>query len=167
MAGEDYRKLSPMELARKRHALVEEMGRLEEELNRRRQQDRHIMRAGELDWREPTATNPLRRATVVAPENGFNIHNFHVFMAEVPPGKTEGTYHMHGEAVKYYLQGKGVEIVGEKQYEVKAGDAVFIPAGTWHGSQNPFPEPMRFLAVAHSAMGVPLITQAIFKNRER
>jgi mannose-6-phosphate isomerase-like protein (cupin superfamily) len=168
-----YEKLTPQELARKHHQLVEETGRIEEELNRRRAEDRHLVRAEEVEWRdlgESIGMKPkkqvIRRASLVSPELGFNVHNFHAFLAEFPPGSDEGAYHMHGEAVKYYLSGQGIEIVGDKQYQVKAGDTVFIPAHTWHGTQNPGPEPLRFLAVAHSGLGVPICVRPIFKVRE-
>lgn len=172
MSPASYEKLSSLDLSRKRHKLVEEMGRIEEELNRRREVNRHVMRAQEQEWkdiREILGTikeGVARRATVVAPELGFNVHNFAAFLAEIPPGGQEGAYHMHGEAVKYYLRGKGIEIIGDKRYEVQAGDTVFIPANTWHGTQNPGVEPLKILAVAHSGLGVPVCVQPVFKTRE-
>jgi mannose-6-phosphate isomerase-like protein (cupin superfamily) len=173
MASQDYQQLDSAELGRKRHALVEEIGRIEDELNRRRKKDRHVMAAEELDWkdvREILGTGMkagvARRATLVAPELGFNVHNFVAFLAEFPAGSEEGAYHMHGEAVKYYLSGQGIEIIGDKRYTVKAGDTVFIPAHTWHGSQNPGPDPLRYLAVASAGFGVPVCIQPVFKTRE-
>ncbi len=172
MASADYQKLSSEELGRKVHAAVEEIGRIGEELNRRRQEDRHVTLAKDLEWKDvhdilgTIKRNVARRATLVAPEMGFNVHNFVAFMAEIPPGGQEGAYHMHDEAFKYYLQGKGIEIIGDKKYEVQAGDSVFIPANTWHGTQNPGTEPLRVLAVAHYGLGVPVCVQPIFQTRE-
>ncbi len=173
MPPEDYRKLTALELGRKRHLLVEEMGRIEEELNHRREEDRHITRASQLEWKDMseilnTRINRgiARRANLVVPELGFNVHNFTAFLGEIPPGGQEGAYHVHGEAIKYYLHGKGVEIIGDKKYEVQEGDTVFIPANTWHGTQNPGTEPLRIFAVAHSGLGVPVCVQPIFKTRE-
>ncbi len=172
-AASDYKKLTPVELGQKRHRLVEEMGRIEEELNNRRATDKHVTRGKEIEWKDVSEIlgNNMkkglgRRATLIAPEMGFNVHNFVAFLFEVPPGGQEGAYHMHGEAVKYYLEGRGREIVGDKQYDVQAGDAVFIPANTWHGTQNPGPGVMRILAVAHSGLGVPVCVQPVFKTRE-
>ncbi len=162
---------STKELTRKRYSLVMELSELEEELNQRRQQDRHIMRVSEQEWMDVGETNPIklkmnrRRTYLVTPELGFNVHNFDVWIVEVPPGSSEGAYHMHGEAVKYYLQGRGIENVGGKRYEVNAGDTVFIPANTWHGTENPGPETMRFLAMSHAHSG-PLMVQAIYKTRK-
>ncbi len=159
-----YEALTPQQLARKRQEMVKELNQLEQEIDQRRQQDRHLMRLEDLQWSKEGEVSPMlkksqvarRRAIYVAPELGFNVHNFNLSCIEIAPGAMEGAYHMHGEAVKYYLEGKAIELVGDKRYEVKAGDAVFIPASTWHGSQNPGPGPLRFLAVTHSAMGVPL-----------
>ncbi len=172
MAAE-YQHLTSMELGRKRHALEEEMGKVEEEMNRRRETDRHIMRVSEREWKDMgeilggnIKKGIAKRATLVSPELGFNVHNFAAFLGEIPPGGQEGAYHTHGEAVKFYLEGKGVEIIGDKQYEVEPGDAVFIPANTWHGTQNPGQTPLRILAVAHSGLGVPVCIQPMFKTRE-
>lgn len=169
-----YENLTPGQLARKRQEMVKELNKIEQEFDRRRQQDRHLMRAEDWQWTERDDTSAMlkktqrdrRLATVISPELGFNIHNFHVSCMEITPGAAEGAYHTHGEAVKFYLRGRGIELVGDKRYEVKAGDAVFIPASTWHGSQNPGPEPLRFLAITHSGMGVPLTIWPKIQVRE-
>lgn len=169
-----YEDLTPGQLARKRQEMVREMNKLEQEFERRRRQDRHLMRAEDIQWTKreqgsvflKSSQLDRRLATVIGPELGFNIHNFNVSMMEIAPGSTEGAYHMHGEAVKYYLQGKATEIVGDQRYEVKAGDAVFIPASTWHGTQNPGPEPVRFLAITHSGINVPLTIWPKIQVRE-
>lgn len=170
-----YENLPPGQLARKRQEMVKELNKIEQEFNRRRQENRHLMRAEDLQWAEKGENkSPMLKSTqydrrvamVIGPELGFDIHNFHVSCMEIEPGAAEGAYHMHGEAVKYYLQGKGIEIIGDKRYEVKAGDAIFIPANTWHGSQNPGPEPLRLLAVTHSSMGVPLTIWPKIQVRE-
>lgn len=169
----DEPRLTPDELDKKLRALVYEMGKIEEELNRYRAQDRHVMKSEEVRWKElgenkegKEPGGAIRRASLISPELGFNIHNFHLFLAEIPPGRQEGAYHMHGEAVKYYLSGEGIELIGDKEYRVKAGDSIFIPANTWHGTQNPGTEPLRFLAVAHSGLGVPVCVQSVFKVRQ-
>ncbi len=167
-----YEELTPVELARKRGDLVTEISRIEQELNRRRAADRHLMKASDVKWSDIKDTmglhtkRSLKTASLVNPELGFNIHNFHVFLAELGPECTEGAYHKHGEAVKYYLEGEGIELVGDKRYEVKAGDAVFIPADTWHGTQNPGSKPLKFLAAAQSSMFAPIAKWPIFELRK-
>ena len=160
-------KLDSFQLYRRRRALLLERSKLEEELNRRRAQDRLLMRSEDLDWTEEGFGLKLqgvqgRGASVITPELGFNIHNLTATLLEVPPGSEEGTYHYHGEAVKYYVKGSATEIVGDKRYEVTAGDAVFIPANTWHGTQNNSKEPVLIYAVAHSL--VPNMKQHILKS---
>ena len=44
-----------------------------------------------------------------SPELGFNIHTFRVFKRSIAGKETDGAFHTHGDAVKYYLQGKGKE----------------------------------------------------------
>jgi len=151
-----YREFTPWELGRRRHELLTEMSLVEEEINQRRTQDRHVVRSEEMTWDERTTTGlkrvpGSRSRRIVAAQLGFNIRNFELFQAEIAPRTQRGAYHMHGEAVKYYLSGQGIEVIGNKQYEVKAGDTVFIPANVWHGTQNPGDEPLSYLAVLSTA----------------
>lgn len=168
----DYSKMATLELMSYRYKLIQECSRLEEELNIRRKQDRHIMRQSELEFSESHVSG-LRQgssskhltARAVAPELGFNIHNFQAFFDKVPAGSSEGAYHMHGEAIKYYISGRGIEIIGDKTYEVKAGDTVFIPANVWHGTENPGPDPLLFFAITQSMLSVPLCIQPLYRIR--
>ncbi len=169
-----YGNLDAFQLYQRRYKLLEEMSELEAELNDRRAQNRHVMRAEEQVWKTWSemmglnvagGSTPGRQAELVTPELGFNVHNFSAVLLEVPPGSKGGAYHTHGEAVKHYVQGEGVEIIGDKQYNVKAGDTVFIPADTWHGTQNNTSEPVRILAVSHSDVGVPLVKRIVLDKK--
>ena len=163
-----YGQMDVWELARRRYQLYMEMSELDEELNRRRTQDRHLMKKSEIQWEPRSVIGmkiPHKRAPLIEPNLGFNCHNIEAFIAEYPPGSEEGAYHMHGEAIKYYLSGRGIEIIGDKRYEVEAGDAIFIPAYTWHGSQNPGTEPLRFLALIQLT-GTPLLKPVPFTLRK-
>lgn len=172
MAQRDYRPMEGFELGRAKHHLLQELGRLEEEMERRRALERHVMRKGELEWGEVRAGigmashgQPYLYAKAIFPELGFRAYNFLAFFLEIPPGGSEGAYHQHGEAMKYYLAGRGKEIIGDKEYEVEKGDVIFVPANTWHGTQNLSPEPLRFFA-AIQGRGTPLAVPVIFKVRE-
>jgi mannose-6-phosphate isomerase-like protein (cupin superfamily) len=165
--------LTPSELYQERYKLLRQMSKLEEELNKRRDQDRHIMRAQEQEWKEVSETAglkiqgpPVLHTQLVSPELGFNIHNSNAFLLEIPLGSQGGAYHMHGEAIKYYLEGEGEEIIGDKRYSVKQGDTAFIPASVWHGTQNTRSKPLRIFAVSHSEVGVPIMEQAIIATRQ-
>lgn len=167
----DYSKMDTLELMSYRYQLVKECAHLEEELNIRRRQDRHVMRKSELNFSAVHASGIQIKgpthltARAVAPELGFNIHNLQAFFDKVPPGSSEGAYHMHGEAIKYYVSGKGIETIGNKTYEVNSGDTVFIPANTWHGTHNPGPDPLLFLAITTSMLAVPLCIQPLYKAK--
>jgi mannose-6-phosphate isomerase-like protein (cupin superfamily) len=81
-------------------------------------------------------------------------------------GGQEGAYHSHGEALKFYLKGRDREIIGGEEYDVDAGDLVFVPANTWHGSHNPSTdERLRFFAVTQGRR-TPLAVQVPFKMRD-
>ncbi len=168
-----YKELDHWELGRKYNELVYQLGQIEEEIGQRSVEDRHLITPEQWVWRSPRQTAGMqqktkdhRNARLVAAELGFNVHNFHAFVVEIPPGGVEGAYHMHGEAIKFYLQGRAKEIIGDKEYEVRAGDVMLVPIHTWHGTQNPFSEPVRFFAVGYTAAGVPIMQQPIFRLRD-
>ena len=81
---------------------------------------------------------------IVGPELGFNVHNLHVFTS----GRAGGSerYHTHGDALKFYIKGAGQELIGDVRFDVKIGDLCHVPANIWHGTENPHPEPLVFLA---------------------
>ena len=60
-----------------------------------------------------------------------------VFGLVVPGGKG-GNYHYHekGEHIIIVLSGEGTEIIEGKEYPIKAGDIIFIPAGERHTTLN-------------------------------
>jgi len=67
--------------------------------------------------------------------------------------------------MKLHNKGPGGEIIGGKEYDVEAGDLVFVPANTWHGSQNPSTgEPLDFFAVTQGRR-TRLSVQVLFKIR--
>jgi len=136
------------------------LGKLEEEIEKRRKKDVHLIKSEQITWRG-------NHATLVAAEQGFNVHNFHSFFHELQPETSEGAYHMHGEAIKFYMKGKGKELIGGKEYDVEAGDVILVPQHTWHGTQNPSKnDTMQFFAVAHSNAGAPLMRHPIFRTRQ-
>lgn len=77
-----------------------------------------------------------------------------VDVTEIPPGKNSSHLHSHShkEEFFYVLSGRCRLRLGEKTYELRAGDAVSRPAGTGvsHQFLNPYAEPCRVLM-----LGVP------------
>lgn len=69
------------------------------------------------------------------------------------PGKGHLRHnHPGSEEVLYYISGEGEQMVegddGQPQFRhVRAGDATYIPAGVYHGTENTGWEPMRLLAI--------------------
>ena len=69
------------------------------------------------------------------------------------PGKGHLRHnHAGSEEVLYYLSGEGEQMVedddGRPMYRhVRAGDATYIPAGVYHGTENTGWEPMRLVAI--------------------
>ena len=69
------------------------------------------------------------------------------------PGKGHLRHnHPGSEEVLYYISGEGEQMVeddeGRPQFRhVRAGDAAYIPAGVYHGTENTGWEPMRLLAI--------------------
>jgi len=72
------------------------------------------------------------------------VKNQSLAEATLPPGgETERHYHRVSEELYYLIDGKGtMEIDGEVR-EVGPGDAILIPAGTWH--QIKASDALRFL----------------------
>lgn len=148
----------PEAIQRKR-SLLEELAEIDEQLDALRMQDHHVARAADLHWDEyqnpHTGDVPLRHAEAVGPQLGFNIYTLRASFLEIPPRSEEGNYHRHGEVIKLYLNGAGKERVGDKVYEVAAGDVAFTPANAWHSTQNDGDEPVRIFQVSQ-ALGAPL-----------
>lgn len=144
--------LDSAQLYQYRNELVEALSAVNMQVAERRTQGRLHVKAGQQDWQNVgpwigTLKTQMRWKPLVMPELGFPVHNFYSFMIEIPPGTEEGRYHIHGEAIKLYLKGRGVELIGDERFEVEAGDVVLVPANVWHGTQNPYDEPVHVYGV--------------------
>ena len=139
-ADEKLAALSPEELYERYMETQAAFGRAAKGLDARRKQNRLHVPAEEADIAN---AGPDQRM-IVGPEMGFNVHNLHVFTS----GRAGGSerYHTHGDALKYYIKGAGFELIGEERFEVHTGDFCHVPANVWHGTENPNPEPLVFLA---------------------
>jgi mannose-6-phosphate isomerase-like protein (cupin superfamily) len=118
-----------------------ELGKALLEVQRRRQEKRLYVAAADaplLEW------GPGRHM-IIAPELGFDIYTFRIFLEHLPAGGDAGVPCTEGETVRYYLSGRAVERVGGRRYDAGAGDVLYIPANTPHTTVNPGSEPLRFL----------------------
>jgi len=164
-ATEDLSTLASADLYAGRQKILGELGLFDLEIDKRAQQKRIHLTAQEAQ--RPASTGDAEpgkttRWTLVSPAFGFGIRAFEVFRLSIPPNTSKGRYHVHGDAVKYYLSGHGVELVGDDEYEVGPGDFIHLPAGVWHGTQNPNDEPIEVLAVqqwpgTYSQVAAPFI----------
>ena len=53
--------------------------------------------------------------------------------------------HQHAEEVIYIVSGKGIGGVGDKEFEMRAGDTIWVPRGEVHWAYNPFNDPMEMI----------------------
>lgn len=56
-------------------------------------------------------------------------------------------FHAEAEEIMYILKGRGISGVGDQEYEVKAGDTLWMPRGATHWFYNPFDEPCEFVFI--------------------
>ena len=149
--SDDLASYDATRLYQRRQELLGELGQLDLEFEKRRQEKRRHVKAADLEWHAASEMNPTKAAIelcqIVSPELGFDIFNMHMFKIRIPPHTEGGKYHRHGDAIKYYLSGRAVEYIGDEKYEIEAGDYVHIPANVLHGTQNPFDEVCEILAV--------------------
>jgi mannose-6-phosphate isomerase-like protein (cupin superfamily) len=82
---------------------------------------------------------------IIAPELGFDIYTFSLSFECLAAGTRSSGARTSGDTVKYFLAGQGVQQVGDRRIEVKAGDFVHLPANAWHATENPSDAPLRLL----------------------
>ena len=64
-----------------------------------------------------------------------------------PTGKTTGHAHADMEEVYYFLTGKGKMAVGDDEYDIQAGDALYVPFGEYHVTYNTGNQPLAMVWV--------------------
>lgn len=62
-------------------------------------------------------------------------------------GKTTGHSHPAFEEVYYVIQGRGKMVVGDTEYDIKTGDALYVPFGVFHTTYNTGILPLHLLWV--------------------
>jgi mannose-6-phosphate isomerase-like protein (cupin superfamily) len=62
-------------------------------------------------------------------------------------GKTTGHEHPDHEEVYFVLQGRGKMIVGEDEFDIRTGDALYVPFGEYHTTYNTGILPLQLLWV--------------------
>ena len=64
-----------------------------------------------------------------------------------PTGRTTGHAHEDMEEVYFILSGKGKMVVGDDEFPIRDGDALYIPSGAFHVTYNTGIDPLKFLWV--------------------
>jgi len=68
--------------------------------------------------------------------------------AELPPGKSSLAHRLkESSEVFYIIQGEGVINVDDEMAEIKAGQAVLIPSGSWQQLKNTGSKTLKFLCI--------------------
>lgn len=82
------------------------------------------------------------------------VNNQHLMLvrANMDPYRSH-PFHTHPtrEELIYILAGQAEQWVSREKRILKAGEMAFIPMGEVHGTYNPFPEPLVFLAILSPA----------------
>jgi mannose-6-phosphate isomerase-like protein (cupin superfamily) len=141
-AEEDPAAMDSATLYSRRQHFLHQLGVLDDEFNRRRQQTRYVVHRRDVPWEVDVDSQTV---PLVAPELGFNIFTLQVSLRMVPPHHQDSTSYSGGESVRYFLNGTGRQTVEDTNLEVAAGDLVFVPSGARHGLSNPGDEPLRLL----------------------
>ena len=78
---------------------------------------------------------------------------------EFSPGAVVGKHTHPGDEVAYVLEGEVVfEMQGKPAATLKAGDSLFVPAGTVHAAKNASKAPAKVLSTYIVEKGKPLAT---------
>jgi mannose-6-phosphate isomerase-like protein (cupin superfamily) len=80
----------------------------------------------------------------LADSNGY----FSVGTSYCVPGKAHTTHaHPDHDEIIYFMNGTGIQVVGDESYAVQEGDMVFLPAGVPHSIECTCQQPVRMIIV--------------------
>src|SRR5687768_3605089 len=111
------------------------------------------MRIKSLDACERIVANDLTELReVLHPDHDGIPLGYSLAHAVIKPGRRSIRHHLEGATEVYYLlSGRGLMHIGEEQREVRAGDALLIPAGAVQFLENTGEEDLAFLAIVEPA----------------
>lgn len=84
---------------------------------------------------------------LIDPENSPSKNLKMGFTTVYAEGKTTGHAHKDHEEIYYVIQGRGKMVVGDSEYEIKTGDALYVPFGLFHTTYNTGILPLQLLWV--------------------
>ena len=99
-----------------------------------------------------TANDLTELRELIHPEHDGLPVGYSLAHAIIQPGERSIRHHLEGATEVYYLlSGRGRMHIGEETREVRAGDALLIPAGAVQFLENTGGEPLTFLAIVEPA----------------
>ena len=93
-----------------------------------------VRRAEEVDYEATDAAPGLRKGVLVGEADG--ARNLAIRRFTLAPGASVPRHTNEIEHEQYVLEGTYTVGIGEEEYEVSAGDSLFIPAGAVHWYRN-------------------------------
>lgn len=104
---------------------------------------KHVVNVQQLppdeDWRSLRARVKDRDKTVlrdtyflVDPDAGRSQRLKMGLTVIYPTGSTTGHTHDDVEEVYYVISGEGIMVVGDSEFPIKSGDALYVPPGAFH-----------------------------------
>jgi uncharacterized cupin superfamily protein len=102
-----------------------------------------LFRSGEyIDLRNPNVDQPYRPAILIAEHGAKNLGG----MFGLLPAGSQVPYHWHRqrESVIMIISGEATEVIEGKEFPIKAGDVLFIPAGEKHTTINRSSKELRY-----------------------
>jgi len=86
-------------------------------------------------------------------------------LIELPPGSSTREHVHNCEEVFYILEGKGVVVIEGREYEVEAGDAIYIKENLRHKTINTGNTPLRYIFVVSQPLRPWMPTETTFLEK--
>jgi len=113
---------------------------------------RIVIRKSELVWEDDKM---VRSAMMVSNLTGFALKTLHAWIGEIQPGARTGKHQHTSEAIMLCLSGQGYSVIDDERYDWAEGDAIVMPAMTWHQHFNASDtKPFRFYAATNYPLTV-------------
>jgi mannose-6-phosphate isomerase-like protein (cupin superfamily) len=85
----------------------------------------------------PESNHPYSKWWILISPKTVKSKRITLSYVEYPPGtSSKPNSHNNMEQIYYILKGEGIVQVGDKEYRVKPGMAIFIPLNTVHSNKN-------------------------------
>jgi len=108
-----------------------------------RELDPVVRRAGDVRYDPVGAADGLRKGVLVGEAEG--ARNLAIRRFTLAPGGSAPKHTNEIEHEQYVLEGRYTVGIDDEEYEVSAGDSLFIPAGAVHWYRNDGPEQGAFI----------------------